>query len=133
MLEYAEKYDVKLEIVTNGMLLKNPRLKRMMPLLDRMIMSFDGGTKETFEHCRTGSKFDVIIRNLETFRDLRRDMSLREKVKFTFGVTLMKENIEEFPLIVEWAAKLDVDEVSAAIFWYSPKNCVDHLCLSTKL
>ncbi len=45
MLEYAERFDVKLEIVTNGMLLKKQRLERMMPLLDRLIMSFDGGTK----------------------------------------------------------------------------------------
>ncbi len=113
MLEYAERFDVKLEIVTNGMLLKNPRLERMMPLLDRLTMSFDGGTKETFEHCRTGSKFDVVIRNLEQFRDLREAQGLTKKVKFTFGVTLMRENIEEFPAIIEWAHKLHVDEVSA--------------------
>ncbi|MFT7618390.1 MAG: MoaA/NifB/PqqE/SkfB family radical SAM enzyme [Planctomycetota bacterium] len=113
MVEYAEKYDVKLEIVTNGMLLKNPRLESMMPLLDRLTMSFDGGTKETFEHCRTGSKFDVIIKNLRDFRDLRKSLNLTKQVKFTFGVTLMRENIEEFPRIVEWAHELDVDEVSA--------------------
>ena len=113
MLELAERFGVKLEIVTNGMLLRNPRLERMMPLLDRLIMSFDGATRETFEHCRTGSKFDVVIENLRTFRDLRKTLGLRSRVKFTFGVTLMRENIEELPGIVEWAHELDVDEVSA--------------------
>jgi radical SAM protein with 4Fe4S-binding SPASM domain len=113
MLEYAEKYDVKLEIVTNGMLLKGPRMERLLPLLDRLIMSFDGGTKEVFEHCRTGSKFDVVIDNLRKFRDHRKKLGLEKKAKFTFGVTLMKENIEDLPRIIEWAKELEVDEVKA--------------------
>ncbi len=113
LLDYAEKYAVKLELVTNGMLMKGERMERVLPLLDRLIMSFDGGTKETFEHCRTGSRFEVVIDNLRRFRDRRRELGLEKDAKFTFGVTLMRENIEEFPRIVEWAHELDVDEVSA--------------------
>ncbi len=113
MVEYAEKYAVRLELVTNGMLLKNPRLDRVLPLLDRLIMSFDGGSKEVFEHCRTGSKFDVVISNLRQFKKRRDALGLRRQVKFDFGVTLMRENIEEFPRIVEWAHELDVDTVHA--------------------
>ena len=114
MLEYCEKYGTKLEIITNGMLLKGPRVERLLPLLDRLTISFDGGTKETFEKCRTGSKFDVVIKNLRDFRDRRRALGLESQVKFSFGVTLMRENIEEFPRIVEWARDLDATEVCAA-------------------
>jgi MoaA/NifB/PqqE/SkfB family radical SAM enzyme len=121
MLEYAERFAVKLEIITNGMLLKGPRVERLLPLLDRMTISFDGGTKETFEHCRSGSKFDVVIENLRRFRDLRKAMGLESRVKFTFGVTLMRENVEELPRIVEWAKELEVDEV-----------CAGHLLVFTK-
>ncbi|MCB9833193.1 MAG: SPASM domain-containing protein [Planctomycetes bacterium] len=113
LLDYAEKYAVKLELVTNGMLLKGARMERVLPLLDRLIMSFDGGTKETFEHCRTGSRFEVVIDNLRQFSRRRRELGLERRAKFTFGVTLMRENIEELPRIVEWAHELDVDEVSA--------------------
>ena len=113
MLEYAEKYDTKLEIITNGMLLKGPMVRRLMPLLDRLTISFDGGTKETFEKCRTGSKFETVIENLRHFRDLRRELGLERQVKFGFGVALMRENIEEFSRIVEWAHELDADEVTS--------------------
>ncbi|MEZ6195055.1 MAG: radical SAM protein [Planctomycetota bacterium] len=113
MLEYAERYDVKLEIVTNGMLLKGPRMERLLPLLDRLIMSFDGGTKEVFEHCRTGSKFEVGSENLRAFRDPRRKLGLERQAKFSFGVTLMRENIEDLVKIVEWGHELGADEVNA--------------------
>ncbi|MEE9392336.1 MAG: radical SAM protein [Planctomycetota bacterium] len=113
MLDYGKQYDVKFEIVTNGMLLKNPRTTRLLPLLDRLIMSFDGGTRKVFEHCRTGSKFDTVIKNLREFRDVRRDLGLQRQAKFHFGVTLMKENIKDFPRIIEWAHELEVDEVGA--------------------
>lgn len=113
LLEYAQRYDVKLEIVTNGMLLRKARAEAMLPLLDRLIMSFDGGTRETFEHCRTGSKFGTVLRNLRDFRDLRRKLGLQRRAKFHFGVTLMRENIQDLPRIVEWAHELDVDEVNA--------------------
>ena len=121
MVDYAEKYEVKLELVTNGMLMREERIRRLLPLLDRLIMSFDGGTKETFEHCRTGAKFDTVIRNLERFRDLRREMGLERQVKFHFAVTLMKENVEELPQILDRARELDVDEVD-----------VSHLIVFTK-
>jgi len=114
LLDYAERYAVKLELITNGMLLHGPRLERLMPLLDRLTISFDGGTRETFERCRTGSRFDRVIENLRAFRELRRERGLRREVKFHFAVTLMRENIEDLPRIVEWAHELDADEVCAS-------------------
>ena len=64
LIDYAQKYTVKLEIFTNGMLLKEPHLSRMLPNLYRLAISFDGGTKETFELVRTGSKFSTVVENL---------------------------------------------------------------------
>jgi len=114
LLDYAERYAVKLELITNGMLLEGRRLERLMPLLDRLTISFDGGSKETFERCRTGSRFERILENLRAFRALRRERGLRREVKFYFAVTLMRENIEDLPRIVEWAHELDADEVAAS-------------------
>lgn len=114
LLDYAERFSVKLELVTNGMLLKGPRVARLLPLLDRLSISFDGGTKETFDKCRTGADFDVVMQNLSRFAALRRDMGLERQVKFTFAVTLMADNIAEFPRIVEIAHELGASDVNAA-------------------
>ena len=114
MLDLAEKYSVKLDIVTNGMLLRGDKLINLMPLLDRLAISFDGGTKETFEHCRTGSTFEVVMDNLRTFQKLRAEQPAENRCNFSFAVTLMRENIEEFSRIVEIAHELGADEINAS-------------------
>lgn len=114
LLDLAEKYSVKLDIVTNGMLLKGEKLENLVPLLDRLAISFDGGTKETFEHCRTGARFDVVMANLRRFQELRMEQPKEDRCQFNFAVTLMRENIEEFSRIIEIAHELGADEVNAS-------------------
>ncbi len=114
MLDYGERFAVQFEIFTNGMLLRGPRVERMMPLLYRLAISFDGATKETFDHIRTGAKFETVVENLRYVRDLRRDMGLQKDLRLGFSVTLMRENIEELPGIIEWAHEFEIGEVKAS-------------------
>ena len=114
MLDALEKYGTRLEIVTNGMLLRGKKLRRMLPLLYNLIISFDGATTETFERVRTGASFERVMENLGEFARLRREMGLRDRVHFQFHVTLMRENIQELPRIIEIAAAHDADLVTAA-------------------
>jgi len=109
LLAACREHSVKLELITNGMLLRGQRMHAMMPVLDSVTVSFDGATKATFDHIRTGGDFDVVLKNLEAFRDLRKELGLRNQVRFSFNVTLMHENVEELPDIVRIASRLDVD------------------------
>ena len=55
------------------------------------------------------------MENLGEFARLRREMGLRDRVHFQFHVTLMRENIQELPRIIEIAAAHDADLVTARV------------------
>lgn len=130
-LDKVAEYGCKLELVTNGTLLRGERLRKMLPLIDSMTVSFDGATKATFEYVRTGADFDQVMLNLENFSRLRKEMGLEKSVGFSFNVTLLKENVAELPQIIEIAARLGVETVMAtymivmseAVRASSPLNC----------
>lgn len=114
LLEACERYHVKLDLITNGMLMRGPRLRRLMPHLAEMRISFDGGTKPTFDHIRTGADFDKVVANLAEFAALRRELGLRRSVRTIFNVTILRENVDELARIVEIAAEHDIDSVCMA-------------------
>lgn len=111
LLEACERYHVKLDLITNGMLMRGPRLRRLMPHLAEIRISFDGGTKPTFDHIRTGADFNKVIANVGELAALRRELGLRRSVRTMFNVTILRENVEELARIVEIAADNDIDAV----------------------
>jgi len=117
LMEACEKYDVKLDLITNGMLLSGERMRRLLPRIACVTISFDGGTKPTFDYVRTGADFDKVMTNLADFARLRRELGLREACKLTFNVTIMHENVHELPTIVEIAAAHDVDMLGAGYMY----------------
>jgi MoaA/NifB/PqqE/SkfB family radical SAM enzyme len=132
LIDTVEKYGCKLDITTNGMLMKGDRLRRLMPHLANLVISFDGATKETFEYVRTGADFSVVMENLAEFAALRREMGLTDDVlTVSFNVTLLKDNIAELPQIIEIAAAHDIKLVTGAFMLVfdnslrdsSPLNC----------
>ncbi len=112
-IDTVARFGCKLEMFTNGMLLCGDRMEHMMPHLQRLTVSFDGASKATFEHVRTGGDFDTVMTNVRAFARARRHLGLRHDIKFCFNVVLMRENVHELPRIMEIAAANDVDFVSA--------------------
>lgn len=131
LIEACEKYDCKLELISNGMLVRGDRLHKMMPVLGSLTISFDGATKEIFEYVRTGANFEQVMENIEGFARLRRELGVVDSVPFQFNVTLLRENVHELPQIVDIAAANDVDLVTVCymvvghegVKGSSPMNC----------
>ncbi|MFO1077889.1 MAG: radical SAM protein [Planctomycetota bacterium] len=107
----CERYHVKLDIHTNGMLMRGPRLRRLLPNAAEIRVSFDGGTKPVFDHIRTGAEFEQVVQNLAELAALRRELGLRGIVRTSFNVTILYENVDELARIVEIAAEHDIDVV----------------------
>jgi len=112
-LQEVERYGCRVEMYTNGVLMHGERLRKLMPHLAHLTVSFDGATKPTFELIRTGAKFETVLANVGEFARLRRELGLRARIRFAFNVVLMRENLDELPAIVEIAAANDVDLVTA--------------------
>ena len=73
---YKKKYKnfPKVKIITNTMLLNEEISKKIidMEVLDYIGFSIDGGSKEEYERLRSGGKFDIVKKNIETFLKLNK-------------------------------------------------------------
>jgi radical SAM protein with 4Fe4S-binding SPASM domain len=74
--------------------------------LDELNVSFDAGTKVTFERIRRGAKWNTVVGNLKSLRDQKAAGRLnRPRLHMSF--VMMRSNIQELPEFVELAAELD--------------------------
>jgi len=113
LIEAAAEKAVRLDLVTNGVLLEPALAERLLPRLARLMLSFDGAERVTFEKIRNGASFDKVTANLAAFSRRRAELGLRRAVRLWFSVVLRRENIAELPRIVELAAAHEVDTVIA--------------------
>ncbi|MHC4941451.1 MAG: radical SAM protein [Planctomycetota bacterium] len=106
------RYGVRLEMVTNGTLLKGDRLLEKLASASELItISLDGATPETFNSLRHGADFDEIIGNIERFNRFRMAHPPEERTHLDFNYILMKRNIRELPAFVDLAANLGARKV----------------------
>lgn len=112
LLDAAEKFDVKLEVVTNGMLMTDAWTKRLSSTLSSMTISFDGATKGTFERIREGGDYERV---LGAVRDLVAAIPDDANApRLGFNCTLMRSNAGELGDLVDLAADLGLDFVTVA-------------------
>ncbi|MGC8490165.1 MAG: radical SAM protein [Syntrophobacteraceae bacterium] len=111
ILEYLGRFPVKKYFLTNGMLLDRFS-DLVVDTVDIMAVSLDGANRETNERIRKGADSEKIIANLRTLL-ARRNSSPRRRPHINFVMTLMKENLHELPLLVEFAHTLGIEEVKA--------------------
>ena len=80
MVGYAkERGVIDVQFNTNGMLLTGETAEALIKSgLDRLIVSLDGTTKETFEAIRGGAVFETVVNNLLNFVKIRNRIGLRK-------------------------------------------------------
>ena len=112
MLFESKKRNLIVNFATNGTMLDKDWCKRLVDLkIDKVSVSFDGATKETYEKIRVGSNFEKVIDNIKTFVKIRNDSN--SKYPFIrLDVVLMKQNIHELPALVKLAKELGVNAIS---------------------
>lgn len=79
MIKYAKDHGV-IEVMfnSNGLALNDMRIRKLIDAgLNRIIFSFDGATKETYEKIRVGSNYDVVVRNIRRFVEIRDEIGLK--------------------------------------------------------
>jgi MoaA/NifB/PqqE/SkfB family radical SAM enzyme len=93
-------------VISNGTLWKRKGAIEILPTLGPMIItvSFDGGTKETFEKWRKPAIFEEVLGNLAALRDEKKRLNTPFPI-VNFLVCLMKDNIGETEKLVEIAAE----------------------------
>jgi MoaA/NifB/PqqE/SkfB family radical SAM enzyme len=113
-LEYAAKYDVKLEIVTNGVFLDSQYrgIDTLLRQARNVVFSFDSPFKEMYESIRRGADYNRVINNMIFFQKYRNSLPLDQKPSFAIAMVLMKRNLNEVLPMIEFAKKVCADHLS---------------------
>lgn len=106
------EHGVVLDLTTNGTLLDPTRVEWIAPIARDIKVSFDGATAPTFERWRRGARFDRVCANVRGLVERLRRVRVRRPI-VSLQMTLMRDNVDELPRLVELAAELGVDRVKA--------------------
>ena len=112
VMAVAHALHKKTELITNGVLLTEPVIKRLLASgLDTLWISMDGFTKESYESVRLGSMYRKITENIAAFNRMRQN----EKLGITF--VMMKENLGELASVNSFleANRVDIFNLSHVV------------------
>ncbi len=90
-------------VITNGTLLTARAAEQLVEIgASIIIVSVDGGTKQTFEAIRRGADFHAVRDNLMTLKRIKQERGSTFPI-VNFIVCLMRENISELEAIIDLA------------------------------
>ncbi len=112
IIEKALEYNVLLYFTTNGLLLKEELISKLIPTLSNLVISIDAVNHKLYEKIRKGSCFAKLEKNIKKFIEIRNSCE-KYKPELTLQMTLMKMNIEELPKMVQYANKIGANNVKA--------------------
>jgi MoaA/NifB/PqqE/SkfB family radical SAM enzyme len=119
MVAQAHQAGAVVELITNGILL-TPQMSRDLKQagLDRLWVSIDGATSDSYADVRLGAALPQVIENLRYLAWLRGPMSA-DLPRLGIAFVAMKRNIADLPEILRLGASLGVDQ-------YSISNVMPH-------
>jgi MoaA/NifB/PqqE/SkfB family radical SAM enzyme len=118
MIEYAKARDVLVETSTNAMLLTEEIARKILDSgLDRIYLSMDGLTKDTYEKVRVGGNFERVLGNIERFLELKHELG--SPIEADIQIVRLSETdaeVEEF--VRRWrASRADLINIKELDTW----------------
>ena len=112
MVAQAHQSGAVVELITNGILLSVEMSRRLMDAgLDRLWVSLDGATPESYADVRLGAALPEVIANLRHLKELRGSMSTVTP-RLGIAFVAMKRNIGELPELIRLGKSLGADQFS---------------------
>lgn len=111
MIKYAKQYHSDIKIDTNLTHLDEDRAERLiLSGLDKIIVSLDGLTQETYSMHRRGGNFQVVMNNLKLLLKKRKELK-SNKPYVTWQFLVFRHNEHEIDDARKMGRKLGVDHV----------------------
>jgi len=93
-IEYCDRHKISTLLSTNGTFLDEKLSARLLDSpLEQITLSFDGATKESYEHYRKGAKFEKVRDNFVRFARMKRER--KGKVQVVAQMVRMDRNADE--------------------------------------
>ncbi len=96
--------NAEISIITNGTLKVQRNIAEALQYIDRIGISLDGASQDTFEYIRHGANFFRVIRNIQDIVKLKE----HDKEKLSLLFCAMTINAHELPAWVKLAYYLDI-------------------------
>lgn len=111
ILDRIGETGLRAHIVTNGLLIKGEIAGSVIRnKIERLSISVDAATEETFQKLRRGGKLQDLICNVRNLNQLKRQN--HQKTPYLILTFIgMRQNIHEFPAFIEFCHQLGVDTV----------------------
>jgi len=110
-IEYCDRHKISTLLSTNGTFLDEKLSARLLDSpLEQITLSFDGATKDSYEHYRKGAKFEKVRENFVRFARMKRER--KGKVQVVAQMVRMDRNageVEDFKRF--WSKVPGVDQV----------------------
>jgi radical SAM protein with 4Fe4S-binding SPASM domain len=111
MVQYASERGIYTATSTNAHYLTNENAKRTLASgLDRLIISIDGTTQDTYEAYRVGGSLEKVIEGTRQIVSLKKELKLKTP-HIVFQFLVVKPNEHQVAEVHKLAKQLGVDEV----------------------
>ncbi|MFQ5405664.1 MAG: radical SAM/SPASM domain-containing protein [Candidatus Micrarchaeia archaeon] len=101
MLRYLKDRDIMVEFVESFNFLREEQLRELVEIgVDRIWISVDGATKETYEKIRVGGNFERVLGNIKLLMKIKEELN-SPIPELCFRFVIMKENYHEMPQFVD--------------------------------
>jgi len=125
MVKYAHDKGIYTITSTNGHFLNSANARKTIESgLDRMIISVDGTTQETYENYRIGGRLDVVLQGARNMVAMKKEMNSKTP-HLIFQFLVVKPNEHQIDEIYELAEEIGIDEVklkTAQVYDYEGGN-----------
>jgi MoaA/NifB/PqqE/SkfB family radical SAM enzyme len=112
MVALAKSYATEVELISNGIQLDDEMAEHLVAAgLDRLWVSIDGASPQSYADVRLGDYLPQIIANLERWRE-RRSRLTGERPELGISFVAMKGNIVDLPRVLDLAQKLEASNFS---------------------
>jgi MoaA/NifB/PqqE/SkfB family radical SAM enzyme len=114
MLAEAKAAGCAVELITNGTMLDEATRRELVCIgLDRLWVSIDGATPESYADVRLWDALPQVIEDLEALRDLRL-ASRSAAPRLGIAFVAMKRNIADLPEVIRLGQRLGADRFSVS-------------------
>lgn len=120
MISLAQENDCRVGFTTNGTLLRETQIEKIIDMgIDMISISFAGASAATHDSLRKESDFGLLIERIGNLLKAR-NRAGSHKPWLELHYLMLQENILELPGFVRLAADLGVDEMVATNLSYAP-------------
>jgi MoaA/NifB/PqqE/SkfB family radical SAM enzyme len=106
------EHHVRMTLVTNGTLVRRRLTPEVIPYLETVHVSVDGGSEETFAANRVGATLGQVVDALRYLNDVSRGAKLARRPRIGVSWTLKANNVAELPAFVERAIAIGLDQLT---------------------